>query len=91
MTSVCWAQDLREKFNGKVIEVGIKDVAPQMRKVVLSMQQATNNKLIKQLTVRMPSCSRTPGSSTKHACPAKCGTILFLQIVQPPAALPVSL
>ncbi len=43
---------MREKFNGKSIEVGIKDVAPQMRKVVLSMQQATNNRLIKKLTVR---------------------------------------
>ncbi|BDA51306.1 30S ribosomal protein S1, chloroplastic [Coccomyxa sp. Obi] len=44
-------EDVREKYHGKAIEVGIKDVAPQMRKVVLSMQQATNNKLIRQLTV----------------------------------------
>ncbi len=64
------AQDVREKFHGKPIEVGIKDVAPQMRKVVLSMQQATNNKLVKQLTVRMPSCSFTPGLVTMHAFPA---------------------
>lgn len=43
---------MREKYHGKTIEVGIKDVSPELRKVVLNMQQAANNRMFKKLRVR---------------------------------------
>ncbi|EIE19972.1 S1-domain-containing protein [Coccomyxa subellipsoidea C-169] len=44
-------EDVKKKYLNKTIEVGIKDVSPQLRKVVLNMQQAITNRLLKKLTV----------------------------------------
>ena len=69
--SVAAWQDVRAKYHGKQIEVGIKDVAPHMRKVVLDMQQAVHNKMLRRLHVRRPA---EPSLNTSLApfCTARC-------------------
>ena len=51
-----WLQSLREEWVGKDVLVTVREVAPEKRKVVIDMQQAAANQLMRSFAVR-----RIPG------------------------------
>jgi hypothetical protein len=61
-------QQVREMYMDKEVHVCIKDVNPDMRKVVLSMQQASSHKVLKTLQV---GCSQ---AACSHALADLTGT-----------------
>ena len=44
-------QEMQDQFIGKDVQVCIKDVSPDSRKVVLNMQQAASNQVLKSMQV----------------------------------------